>query len=311
MTAIDQTGWSSLTGVPPELVSLAERCFEADGGLPLATEPAFLARRWSSPGAVAFALRSSSAVGASSAAAPLVAAGAVRPIAGGAAFTGLVDPAARGRGLGARLLDRGLAEARALAAAAGAVTVEIESLTDDADALFISRGLRRVFAEDVMRIDLSGPPPKPAWVDGATVVSWSSEVGRRFHAVYEAAFRERPGFPGDPADEWIAENEEDEDFRPGSSLLVSVPGVGDAGFVTAAQDWIVQVGVVPAARRRGLGAALVSEALGRLRAGGSDHAWLTVNLNNPGAAAVYRRLGFEHRGRRARYRTEAEGTRSA
>ncbi|XVV14702.1 GNAT family N-acetyltransferase [Actinoplanes sp. CA-131856] len=189
--------------------------------------------------------------------------------------------------------------------------MEIESLTDDAEALFASRGLRRIFAEDVMRIDLSGPPPEPAWVDGATVVSWSSEVGRRFHAVYEAAFRERPGFPGVPAEEWITENEEDDDFLPGSSLLVSVPGVGDAGFVTAARDWIVQVGVVPAARRRGLGAALVSAALGRLRADGSDHAWLTVNLNNPGAAAVYRRLGFEHRGRRGRYRTEAEGTRSA
>jgi mycothiol synthase len=74
--------------------------------------------------------------------------------------------------------------------------------------------------------------------------------------------------------------------------------------VTAARDWIVQVGVVPAARRRGLAAALVSEALGRLRAEGSDQAWLTVNVNNPGAAAVYRRLGFEGRGRRARYQIE-------
>ncbi|MEU8820975.1 N-acetyltransferase [Actinoplanes sp. NPDC048796] len=191
------------------------------------------------------------------------------------------------------------------------ITVEIESLTEDADALFVSRGLRRVFAEDVMRIDLAREAPSAAWAEGATVVSWSAEVARRFHAVYEASFRERPGFPGDPADEWIAENEEDEDFRPDSSLLVSVPGVGDAGFVTAARDWIVQVGVVPAARRRGLGAALVSAALARLRADGSDHAWLTVNLNNPGAAAVYRRLGFEHRGRRARYRDEAGGRRSA
>ncbi|WP_143234857.1 GNAT family N-acetyltransferase [Paractinoplanes atraurantiacus] len=193
----------------------------------------------------------------------------------------------------------------------GAITVESESLTADADALFTSRGLRRDFAEDVMRIDLTGPPAEPEWADGATLVSWSSEVAPRFHAVYDAAFRERPGFPGYSADVWIAENEEDEDFRPDSSLLVSVPGVGDAGFVVAAQDWIVQVGVVPAARRRGLGAALVSAALARLRADGSDHAWLTVNLNNPGAAAVYRRLGFEHRGRRARYRTEGGGTRSA
>ncbi|MEV4352488.1 GNAT family N-acetyltransferase, partial [Actinoplanes sp. NPDC049596] len=237
-------------------------------------------------------------------------------------------------GLGALVLDRGLAEVRALAApprrgalaahlapgaaaeggspsAAGSdvaadgervVNVEAESLTDDAAALFDTRGLRQDFAEDVMWADLAGEPPAAVWPEGAAMVSWSGEVARRFHAVYDASFRDRPGFPGYRADDWIDENEEDEDFRPDCSLLVSLPGVGDAGFVTAARDWIIQVGVVPSARRRGLAAALVSEALARLQADGSDHAWLTVNVNNPGAAAVYRGLGFRNRGRRARYR---------
>ncbi|MCO8276290.1 GNAT family N-acetyltransferase [Actinoplanes sp. TRM 88003] len=183
------------------------------------------------------------------------------------------------------------------------VTVESETLTEDASVLFESRGLRQVFAEDVMRIELDESlPPAPEWPLGVTVASWSGAVAQRFHATYHASFSDRPGFPGDPAEEWIAENEEDEDFLPDCSLLVTLPDLCDAGFITAARDWVVQVGVVPSARRRGLAAALILESLSRQRAADGTHAWLTVNVNNPGAADLYRRLGFTDRGRRARYR---------
>jgi GNAT superfamily N-acetyltransferase len=182
------------------------------------------------------------------------------------------------------------------------VTVESETLTDDAAALFEARGLRQVFAEQVMRIELDDSLPRAeAWPAGVTVVSWTGAVAPRFHATYHAAFSDRPGFPGDPAEEWIAENEEDDDFRPECSLLVTLPDLGDAGFIIAARDWVVQVGVVPLARRRGLAAALILDSLSRMRAAGDTQAWLTVNVNNPGAAALYRRLGFTGRGRRARY----------
>jgi mycothiol synthase len=132
------------------------------------------------------------------------------------------------------------------------------------------------------------------------VTAWSAQTAPRFHRVYDAAFRERPGFPGWPAEQWIADTADDDEFRSDWSLLATVPGLGDAGFVTAAVGWIVQVGVVPAARGRGIGSALVVEALRRMRAGGSGHAWLDVNVDNP-AVRLYRRLGFEHRGRRARF----------
>ncbi|MBL7256664.1 GNAT family N-acetyltransferase [Paractinoplanes lichenicola] len=287
MTSTGETTWTELTGLPPELLALAERCYAADGGMPLATDPAFLGRRWAS----AFGLRAGDG--------SLLAAGAVRP---GPFFTGLVDPDARGRGLGAEVLDRGLALAAAAATGGGVVTVESETMTDDAAELFESRGLRQTFAEDVMRIDDLDLPPVD-WPAGVTVTAWDGpDVARRFHATYHESFRDRPGFPGDPADEWIAENEEDDDFLPGCSLLVTLPDLGDAGFVVAARGWIVQAGVAPFARRRGLAAALITESLNRMRsAGKADHAWLTVNINNPGAAALYRRLGFEERGLRARY----------
>jgi GNAT superfamily N-acetyltransferase len=326
MTPTGPTRWTELTGMPAELLALAERCLVADGGLPLAADPGFLGRRWAGEDVSAFGARSADGT--------LLAAGAVRLTPTGPAFTGLVDPAARGLGLGGELLDHGLAlttgdsapsgahaappgavsggaaggapaadaATEGRADAEGVVTVETETLTDDAVALFASRGLRQVFAEDVMRVDLTGPSlPEAAWPEGATVCGWSGPVARRFHATYHASFQDRPGFPADPADEWIAENEDDQDFRPDCSLLVTLPGVGDAGFVTAARGWVVQVGVVPSARRRGLAAALITESLSRMRASGGTHAWLTVNVNNPGAADLYRRLGFVHRGRRARF----------
>jgi mycothiol synthase len=295
VSAIDGVAWTTAPFRDVgELVELAGRCLEADGGLPLAADPSFLQRRWA--GSEAHGIQERDGAG------TLVAAGAVRPTSGqaGATFAGMVDPGARGRGLGAHLLDWGLSEA---ARRPGQVTVETESLTAEAEALFATRGLRQVFAEDVMRIDFAWGVPEVGWPGGIALTEWSAEAAGRFHAVYEAAFRERPGFPGLPAAEWIADVAEDDDFRPGWSVLATLND-RDVGFVTAADGWIVQVGVVPEARRNNLGGALVAEALRRMLAGGGTHAWLDVNVDNA-AARLYRRLGFEHRGRRARYQRAA------
>ncbi|SFE55399.1 Acetyltransferase (GNAT) family protein [Actinoplanes philippinensis] len=154
-----------------------------------------------------------------------------------------------------------------------------------------------------MRIKLASADGFEAgWPDGAEVVEWSAETAGRFHAVYAASFRDRPGFPDPAAEEWIEENTEDDDFRPQWSLMVALPEHGDVGFVTAAEGWIVQVGVVPAARGTGLGGALIRESLRRMAAAGATEAWLTVNVNNPTAAGLYRKLGFDVMGQRARYR---------
>ncbi len=297
VSATESVMWTLLPFVDEgELVSLAERCLAADGGLPLAADPAFLRGRWRAAGVLTMQGRDHDG--------RLVAAGAVRPTtaAGGVTFCGLVDPAARGRGLGTHLLTWGLAPTiPAGQRVTKQVTVETESLTASAERLFAAHGLQQVFAEDVMRIDLARGVPDPLWPAGTELAAWSVPDAARFHRVYEAAFRERPGFPGRTAEQWIAGVTEDDGFRPRWSVLATVPGLGDAGFVTAAVDWIVQVGVAPAARGRGLGGALVTEALRRMRADGATHAWLDVNVDNP-AVRLYRKLGFDHRGRRARFR---------
>jgi mycothiol synthase len=380
-----------------ELVTLARRCWEADGGLPLAVEPWFVRSRWSRPGTKTFTVRAltpeaaaepGSALGDAPVASPssggaavasafsgdaavasafsgdaavasafsgdaaghgsfledaaeggassgdtagrgpfledaaegsgdagalpgtgdvaggmLLAAIAVRPGPRGPMVTGLVDPAARGRGIGSRLLDAALAVAAEFeVATAGFVTVETEGLSADAEKLFQSRGLRQFFAEEVMRIDLAAAPvPGPAWPAGTTVAEWNGKTAERFFQVYAASFRERPGYPDPSAAEWIEDTAEDDDFQPERSLLATLPEIGDAGFVSVGDNWIQQVGVVPAARRTGLGGALIREALRRMASAGLHEGWLCVNVDNP-AASLYRRIGFEGAGHRARYR---------
>lgn len=127
----------------------------------------------------------------------------------------------------------------------------------------------------------------------------------RFFAVYQAAFRDRPGFPGWPQARWTEWISGAEDFRPEWALLATLGGT-DAGFVVAdAGGWITQLGVVPSARGHGIGAYLISEAVHRLRAGGETAITLNVSIGNPHAIALYRRAGFTWAGRRARYESRA------
>ena len=95
----------------------------------------------------------------------------------------------------------------------------------------------------------------------------------RFYAVYVAAFAQRPGFPGQSADQWISWISGDEDFRPHWTLLASLTGTDgadvDAGFIASeATGWIWQVGVVPQAWGRGVGASLIAEVVRRMRSAG-------------------------------------------
>ena len=183
--------WRALTiDDLPAVAALAKRCLATDGGLPLVTDVPFLTRRFAADGGVAR--------GVLDPAGTLIAAGAVRPQETNgvrrAVATGLVDPAHRGQGMGAALLDWAL-DPRGVDAER--VTVETEALTDPARALFSARGLRQTFAEDVLRFDLTGTGlPRVDLPAGLTVTAWSTELAERFFAVYQDAFRERPGFPG-------------------------------------------------------------------------------------------------------------------
>jgi mycothiol synthase len=277
----------------PALAELAAACLAADGGQPFAASPAFL-RQWYLDGAETLAGFEPDGGG-------LVCAASLRRRPGGgsagAVTTGLVHPAWRHRGIGRHAL--GWASA---AAGNDRMSAKTEALGAGAHALYLSRGLSQVLAEDVMQLPASGRLPSVPPPAGMTLSQWEQAGPARFHAVYAAAFRDRPGFPGWTQEQWVEWVSDDEDFRAQWALLATVGGT-DAGFVVGdAGGWIVQMGVVPEARGQNIGASLIAEAVRRMRAAGLTGITLNVNVDNPHAAALYRRLAFTRIGRRAKYR---------
>ncbi len=94
------------------------------------------------------------------------------------------------------------------------------------------------------------------------------------------------------------------------SLLLALPGAfgrweEGAGLVLARmagdEAEVLTFGVVPEARRRGHGAALLRGALAAARAKGAGAMFLEVAAGNAPALALYAREGFAEVGRRKRY----------
>lgn len=87
---------------------------------------------------------------------------------------------------------------------------------------------------------------------------------------------------------------------------MAVDGDGRAfGYLVARQmadeGEILNVGVDPQSRRRGVGRILVSAGLDRLQALGARHVFLEVRESNVAARALYKRFAFTEVSRRARY----------
>jgi mycothiol synthase len=219
---------------------------------------------------------------------------------------GQVHPDQRGRGIGAFLMSWSVAQGRALPADAPAerpcvLRLTTEALTPAAERLYMRYGFTQQFAEDIMRRDLRGALPDAPFPPGVTLTTWTSALAGQFFEAYQDSFRERPGFPiWGAAEQWIERATGGDGFHPQMSLLAR-DGQQPVGFIVCDDAWIVQVGTHPTWRGRGLGAALVVEALRRFQASGAAHVTLDVNVNNPGAARVYAWLGFQLVGRRARY----------
>lgn len=290
--------WTDLgDGELPRLVDLYQRCAAVDGGAPAAVSAPFLGRRYAGGQVVA-------AFGTSDGAGALIAAGSVRRAGDLATVTGVVDPAHRGRGLGAALLDRLLATGRR---AAGRVVVETEALTATAQALFLSRGLRPAFAEDVLRRGLDAPLPKAPLPPEITTQEWDVARHDGFFEAYRSSFADRPGFPGWSRERWVDWTAGDDDFRPRHSLLARARDATPVGFVTCARGFLIQVGTVPRWRHRGLATALVTAALARMRTEGVTCVYLDVNVDNPASAALFRAMGFTPTVRRARFEDTPAG----
>ncbi len=281
---------------------MAAACLTADGGLPFAADEEFVRARFL-PAAPGTGLGGFSPVG------TLLAAVAVRPDPETrqrrALIAGMVHPDHRGQRVGAILMRWSITqgEARLAGGEPGAprhLVIATEGLTDAAARLYARYGFAQEFAEDVLRRDLRQPLPEAPLPAGITLANWSPALAESFFAAYTASFRERPGFPGWSRDEWTDWATGDDDFRPAASFVARC-GDTPAGFILCDEGWIAQLGVCPEWRGRGLGAALTAAALRHFQAAGLEDVSLGVNVNNPIAARLYTRLGFEVSGRRARW----------
>ena len=98
--------------------------------------------------------------------------------------------------------------------------VACEELTDEIIARYAAEGYTLVFAEDVMRRDLSdlSDLPELALPAGLTLAAWTSDAIPAFFAAYAAAFADRPGFPGWTQERWVEWTSDDPDFRPSPQL---------------------------------------------------------------------------------------------
>ncbi len=89
--------------------------------------------------------------------------------------------------------------------------------------------------------------------------------------------------------------------QPGCFALIDPAGGLVLARVTADEAEILTLAVTPAARRRGIGMALVRGAMDRAAASGAAAMFLEVASANRPARTLYDRCGFVRVGRRARY----------
>ncbi len=104
-----------------------------------------------------------------------------------------------------------------------------------------------------------------------------------------AAIRDRPGFC--PGATWLVAASVVPDFALGGlarGCVATVQGVVDENGAGGIQN----VGVVPEARGRGIGRALLLRALAGFATAGASRAYLEVTARNAAAIHMYRGLGF-------------------
>jgi mycothiol synthase len=307
-TPPDLTGLSWRAISPDDLAAVAELaavCHAADGGLAFMIEPGSLNGRYfpDAPGVAIGAFDADRRLAACTTLHFSSDTGTQR-----VTIVGQVRPDLRGRGLGSYLIRWSRAQAQPLLAHAAAgqhvLQVTTESLSGPADRLYRAHGFAPVFEELVMRRDWRQLLPDRPLPPDIVIVSWQPTLAEQFFQAYDAAFRDRPGFPGWSAAEWIDWITEGDELRPEWSLLARAGGL-PVGFLIGADGppdgFVVQVGVIPMYRRQGLSSALLVEAMQRMQAAGAASTQLTVNVNNPGAIQTYTQLGFATIGRRARY----------
>ncbi|WP_328300621.1 GNAT family N-acetyltransferase [Streptomyces sp. NBC_00435] len=200
-----------------------------------------------------------------------------------------------------RLLERMEIRARELAAGAPGAWLRLQlnvEPTLDAD-LLPGRGYRTVRRYQVMTRTLEPDRAAPAPPAGLTLRPCDGDEAerRRAHALIEESFAEHFGHVERPYGPWL-------DHIDGRGLdwslvwIASLPALGDVGVLLTRDDrtsmgWLSHLGVVRAARGRGVGGFLLRHGFAAYAARGRSTVGLGVDTANvTGALALYEAHGM-------------------
>ncbi|MEU3760365.1 GNAT family N-acetyltransferase [Streptomyces albogriseolus] len=194
---------------------------------------------------------------------------------------------------------RAPAKARANGATRAVVHLHLNAAPALDTGLLKERGWRVVRRYHMLHRSLDparDPLPEPP--AGVRVRGCVTEEDRvRVHALYQESFAGHFGFQPRSYETWLHDlGVRGLDWN--LVWIVTADGLGDCGFLIARDDreamgWIRSVGVLPAARGRGLGGFLLRHAFGAFAARGRDTVGLGVDTRNAtGAPRLYERHGL-------------------
>ncbi len=224
-----------------------------------------------------------------------IAASAIFGVHGGVAqLRGFV--AAKGRGLGTEMLERGEAFARA----EGAEKIITASAEPDAAAraLFESRGYREVRRFYEMAIELTEEPSEPVLSSALVVDELRDDEYEAFYDALNEAFAEHWEWHPEPFDAWLERRQGQHRDETGPIWFVVRDG-DDLAAVTrndlsvAGGGYVGAIGVRPAWRGKGLAKALLQRTFLEFWRRGTTRVALDVDSQNAtGAVALYERVGM-------------------
>ena len=216
---------------------------------------------------------------------------------------GAVDPAHRGRGLGAYLVRWGENWAREhMTSAPVGYQVDVQHYIRASNApaveLIESLDYHPVRGVYVMELTLDQPPPAPKWPAGIVARAFVPGVDERatFDAV-EEAFRDLWGRPPGEYDRWLAHTVSERNDPELWRLALDRDSGAIAGVclckITGGKGWVASVGVRQPWRARGVGLALLRDAFGVYWGRGVREIGLSVDAESlTGAPRLYARAGM-------------------
>jgi mycothiol synthase len=210
-----------------------------------------------------------------------------------------VHPEYRRRGLGSELLA--WSERRATEVLAPGETLRLgQVVTADhagARSLLERAGYEPVRTYWRMEMALEGSPPPPAWPEGVCVRTFDRERDTRaVHALVQDAFADNERHEAESFEEWQAFMLDREAFEPGLWFVAEADGEV-AGVVLCpdyeGEGWVRQLAVARPWRRRGLGTALLRQAMAEFYRRRRPTIGLVVDSwNRTGAKELYERAGL-------------------